>query len=476
MSLVNTPCGQVKGAVTDNGVSVFKGIRFATANRLEAPSLVTNWEGVLEASMIGPECPQTESQLRKLLNADESGQSEDCLFLNITSPAVVKEPKPVFVWIHGGGFTNITPPLSWNDSERLSLDGDVVVVTISYRLGAFGFLGNLNLGILDQIAALNWVKQNISSFGGDASNVTIFGESAGGCSIIALMASPLATNLFQHAWAMSPSLGQLRTREIADQSQQRFLEAANVTDVDALKILTTEEFLHAQDVMLTDVETWMQGFSPSADGQVLPLDIITSAASNPIDLVIGTTRDESRIFNLLNPELNNLDTEQAISVLNKNHSTRANEIWSLYSTCYPGYSPTQIIAAVDTDTHFKLHMWKLLQLRPLNMANTWSYMFCWTSPIFDGVLGASHGIDIPFIFNNTALSRVHVYTGDHPSAPELATELSKELFELGRSGSPSWIPYDLDKRTLKIFDVPSSIVNSQNQSADNQVFSFWMNS
>jgi len=476
MSLVDTPCGKIRGVISSSEVAVYRGIRFATAARLEPPVVVTHWSGILDALSIGAECPQTESQLRQILNADESGQSEDCLFLNITTPKASATPRPVYVWIHGGGFTNITPPLSWNESERLTLDGDAVVVTLSYRLGAFGFLGNLNLGILDQIAALQWVQTNIASFGGDPQNVTIFGESAGGCSVVSLMAAKSATDLFSRAWAMSASLGQLRTSEVALQSQQRFLEIANVSSVDELKLLTTEQFLKVQDSMLTDIETWLQGFSPTADGRVLPLDIVSAAANNPIDLVIGTTKDESRIFNLLNPALNNLDTEQALEVLRANHPERADDICAIYANCYPDYSPTQLIAAVDTDSHFKLPMWNLLRERARSLANTWSYMFTWQSPIFEGVLGASHGLDIPFIFNNVDSERVHVYTGNDPSAPSLAKEISSDLLAFGRTGSPSWAPYDLDSRATRVFDVQSTILRANDQSPHNRIYEFWMNS
>ena len=475
MSLINTPCGQLRGVVTPSGVSVYKGIRFATAERLEPPVLVSNWSGIYEALVVGPECPQTESQLRQLLNADESGQSEDCLFLNITTPDTTNK-HPVYVWIHGGGFTNITPPLSWNESERLSIQGDAVVVTLSYRLGAFGFLGNQNLGILDQVAALQWVQKNIVAFGGDPQNVTIFGESAGGCSVVSLMAAPSAIGLFSRAWAMSASLGQLRSPEIALSSQQKFLQIANVSTINELKNLTTEQFLKIQDSMLTDVETWLQGFSPTADGTVLPHDVIGAAANNPVDLVIGTTKDESRIFNLLNPALNNLDQPQALEVLRINHNERADDIYAIYSKRYPEYSATQLIAAVDTDTHFKMPMWKLLRERLQSHANTWSYMFTWTSPIFDGALGASHGLDIPFIFNNVESERVHVYTGNDPSAPELALAMSQELLTFGRSGRPNWVPYDLDSRTIKIFNVPQSTSHSADLSPNSEIYDFWMNS
>ena len=475
MTLVNTPCGEIRGTNSGSGVSVFKGIRFASAERFQPPTVVTSWSGIYEANEIGPECPQIDSQLRTLLNADNSGQSEDCLFLNITTPSDSVSGRPVYVWIHGGAFTNVTPPLSWNDSQQLSLDGNAVVITISYRLGAFGFLGDLNLGILDQIAALQWIRNNIESFGGNPNNVTIFGQSAGGCSVVALMASTPAANLFSRAWAMSPSLGQLRTKESAAQGLEIFLKAANVENLSQLEKSTTQEILQAQELMLLDITNWNQGFSPTADGTILPLDIVGAAASNPVDLVIGTTRDESRIFNMLNPALNNLDQAQAMDVLRTNHPQRAEAIWSLYKTCYPDYTPTQIIAAVDSDTHFKLHMWNMLKSRPVELTNTWSYMFTWASPLYDGALGASHGMDIPFIFNNTSLPRVHIYTSDEPSNGVLGTEMSTDLLNLGLLGNPKWQPYDQTKRAIKIFNMPSSIAQSHEQSTDNIIYNFWMN-
>ena len=475
MTLVNTPCGEIRGTNSSAGVRVFKGIRFATAKRFTPPTVVTSWSGIYEANEIGPECPQIDSQLRTLLNADNSGQSEDCLFLNITAPSDSTSERPVYVWIHGGAFTNVTPPLSWNESQQLSIEGNAVVVTISYRLGAFGFLGDLNLGILDQIAALQWVQNNIESFGGNPNNVTIFGQSAGGCSVVALMASPLATNLFAHAWAMSPSLGQIRTKESAAQGLEIFLKAANAETLSQLETYTTQEILQAQDKMMLDIANWNQGFSPTADGTILPLDVVSAAASNPVDLVIGTTRDESRIFNMLNPALNNLDRDQALDVLRTNHPQRAEAIWSLYNTCYPEYTPTQIVAAVDTDTHFRLHMWNMLKSRPTELTNTWSYMFTWASPLYDGALGASHGIDIPFIFNNTSLPRVHIYTSDDPTNGVLGAEMSRDLLNLGLKGDPNWQPYDQTKRATKIFNMPSSIALSYEQSTDNLVYDFWMN-
>ena len=476
MTLVNTPCGEIRGTTSSAGVRVFKGIRFASAKRFKPPTVVTSWSEIYEANEIGPECPQIESQLRTLLNADNSGQSEDCLFLNITAPSDSALKHPVYVWIHGGAFTNVTPPLSWNESQQLSIDGNAVVVTISYRLGAFGFLGELNLGILDQIAALQWIQNNIESFGGNPNNVTIFGQSAGGCSVVALMASPLATNLFAHAWAMSPSLGQLRTKESAAQGLEIFLKAANVKSLSQLETCTTQQILQAQDNMLLDIANWNQGFSPTADGTILPLDVLSAAASNPVDLVVGTTRDESRIFNLLNPALNNLDHDQAMDILRTNHPERAEAIWSLYNTCYPDYNPSQIVAAVDTDTHFRLHMWNMLKYRPTELTNTWSYMFTWASPLYDGALGSSHGMDIPFIFNNTLLPRVHIYTSDDSTNSVLGVEMSRDLLNLGLNGDPNWQPYDQTKRATKIFNMPSSIALSYEQSTDNLVYDFWLNS
>ena len=223
---VETTSGKLIGA-THRGTHVFRGIPFAAppvgALRFRPPQPVAPWSGVREALTFGPMAPQLPSALEALAGNTPLGQSEDCLTLNVWTPACDGAKRPVMVWIHGGGFTTGTAASPWYSGTNLALQGDVVVVTANYRLGALGFMhladvggeawgSSANCGILDQVAALRWVRDNVAGFGGDPDNVTVFGESAGGCSVVTLLATPAAKGLFHKAIAESASVAQVRTR------------------------------------------------------------------------------------------------------------------------------------------------------------------------------------------------------------------------------------------------------------------------
>ncbi|MEY4229656.1 MAG: hypothetical protein RLZZ362_505, partial [Actinomycetota bacterium] len=214
--ILTTPFGAVRGLRRDD-VCVFKGIRYATAERFRPPQPVTSWDGELDATAYGPQAPQLVGMMERALGGSSLPSSEDCLSLSVFTPGdATTSPgtaRPVLVWIHGGAFTTGTGSMPWYDGSELVRRGDVVVVTINYRLGALGFSGRTNCGLADQVCALEWVQRMIASFGGDPGNVTIFGESAGGSSVVALMAVPSAAPLFHQAFAMSPSIGQLRSGE-----------------------------------------------------------------------------------------------------------------------------------------------------------------------------------------------------------------------------------------------------------------------
>ena len=215
--VVDTPYGSLRGLPDDSGKGVeFRGVRFATAERFKPPVPVTSWFGVYDATSYGAQCPQSSSMLERALGGGSLAASEDCLSLNVFTPACDDRARPVVVWIHGGAFTTGTGSTPWYHGGALATRGDVVVVTINYRLGVFGFSGRTNCGLRDQVVALQWVQACIASFGGDPAAVTIMGESAGGASVVALMATPGAAGLFHHAVAMSPSLKQLRSGERAE--------------------------------------------------------------------------------------------------------------------------------------------------------------------------------------------------------------------------------------------------------------------
>ncbi|HBZ62574.1 MAG TPA: carboxylesterase, partial [Acidimicrobium sp.] len=212
MVQISNQCGVFLGTQHNDQVDEFLGIQYARAERFQAPVDVEKYAEVVEAKSFGAQCPQVPGFMEEILNTKDLLTSEECLYLNIWKPTVVESPLPVLFWIHGGAYTNGTAATSWYHGANLVQLGEVIVVSINYRLGPFGFIGENNLGLLDQISALRWVNRNIESFGGDPANVTIFGESAGGSSVVALTASPLTKGLVNKAWAMSPSLLQLRSR------------------------------------------------------------------------------------------------------------------------------------------------------------------------------------------------------------------------------------------------------------------------
>src|SRR4051812_2630533 len=300
-TLADTSLGAIRG-VDHEGTAVFKGIRYATAARFCPPEATTPWHGELDATRDGAQCHQVPGMLERLLGSGSLPFSEDCLFLNVVTPSADAERRPVLVWIHGGAFTTGSGAMPWYHGSRLARRGDVVVVTINYRLGALGFLelpdgiggpdhASRNAGLLDQIAALRWVHDHIEAFGGDPTNVTIFGESAGGASVVALLAVAGAAGLYSRALAMSPSIPQLRTVERAREVGGHFVAATGASP-EELAELPIERLMEAQAEVLASGGDRFTAFAPTADGVVLDAHPLAAAAANPVPLVIGTTRDE----------------------------------------------------------------------------------------------------------------------------------------------------------------------------------------
>jgi para-nitrobenzyl esterase len=388
--------------------------------------------------------------------------TEDCLTLNIFAPSaalsrdVSGSGLPVLVWIHGGAFTNGTANASWYDGSNLAARG-CVVVGINYRLGSFGFTGRSDVGLLDQIAALEWVRDNIARFGGDSDNVTIFGESAGGCSVLALMAAPAAATLFHRAWAMSPSIGQLRTVERADQSKQLLLQelgAANLTDAHRS---TVEEVVAAQGRTLRDPKDIVTMFSPTIGGEVLPLDAHQRVHRDRRPLVIGTLRDESRLWVAMNPAAANLTEAEVRAHFADRFGSDAQLAWKSYSELRPGSSPAQMLAALQSDESFRAPAWRVIDGRDQSGSPTWSYFFTWPTPVFGGVLGACHGLDIPFVFDNITVPGVEMFIGQSPAHRPIADALAGALTNFARTGEAPWQATD-SKRTAWQIDERTDVL------------------
>ena len=427
------------------------GIRYATAERFTAPVLVP-WQPGSEVGQAGPMAPQVPGMLEQLLGMDASAMSEDCLYLNVYAPAdaTVSSKLPVLYWIHGGAYLNGAGSIGWYDGARLAARGHVVV-TINYRLGALGFMGEGNWGTLDQICGLQWVSRHIAEFGGDADNVTVFGESAGGSAVVSLLAAPDAQGLFHHAWAMSPSINQLRTMNEARRWQQAFLDATGVSTIGEARALPLETVLEAQAAVLAMPNTNYDMFSPAAGGVGLPEHLLDVAAANPVSLCVGTNRDENLLFLAFDPTFSNATPEQWQRHTDHQFGARAAEARSAYEAARPGATPLQLIAAAQTDHVFRRPAQRLCEARAAAGNQSWMYWFTWASPAFGGMLGSAHALDIPFAFDNIGAVGTEMMLGDGAERQSLATRFADEISAFATKGAPTWTAFDpAERATLRL--------------------------
>jgi para-nitrobenzyl esterase len=474
--IATTSYGRVRGERVASG-AVWRGIPYATADRFERPQPVSPWSGDQDATTPGPQAPQLASILDQMLGPTGLPQSEACLTLNVWAPPAgnvwappagnVWAPPagsrhrghPVLVWIHGGAFTNGTGSAPWYEGAAFARAG-CVLVTLNYRLGAFGFLSAPgldpaagNLGLLDQIAALRWVRDEIGAFGGDPHDVTVFGESAGGLSVISLLTSPLAEGLFHRAWAMSPSLTQLRPSERARAVAAEVIEHAGLAPADlaGLRALPTERLLAAQGAVLRNGDPFT-AFAPTPDGTVVPdagvVDSITGAWGERVPLVLGTTRDEMALFMAFDPHVQGLDDAGLERRAQRVFGERTPAALTAYRLALPGAPPSRLAAAIATDHTFRMPATQLAVTRSVASAPTWMYWFTWPTPVFGGVLGSCHGIDIPFAFHGLDGTGVELFTGTGAERVAVADALHGAIVAFARHGVPGWPAYQPHTRPV----------------------------
>lgn len=432
------------------GITVTRGIRYGRAERFAAPELLPHQPGS-ELGTSGPISPQVPGMLEQMLGTDISQMSEDCLFLDVFAPEDAEPGSlPVLVWIHGGAYVNGSGSLQWYDGSRLAARR-AVVVTINYRLGALGFLGEGNWGTLDQICALQWVQQNIAAFGGDASKVTVFGESAGGSAVISLMAAPDARGLFHRVWAMSPSINQLRSLDAAANWHEQFLKSAGVSSLQQARSLSIDEILAAQAKVLAMESPDYNMFSPTGGGLGLPSDVLGAAAASPLPLSIGTNRDENLLFLAFDQQFAAATTEQWHDITDRQFGENAPRVRAAYEEVRAGATPLQLIAAVQTDRGFRRPAQRLSEARAEHGNPTWMYWFTWASPAFGGILGSAHALDIPFAFDNLHMPGTSMLLGEGPELQELACRFADEIAAFSHKGEASWPTFDTAKRpTLRL--------------------------
>ena len=457
---IATTRGSLTGLITPTGACEFLGIPFATAQRLEKPRDIASWDNNFSATSYGPICPQTPGMLEMVFNMNSSHMNEDCLNLNVFTSRTPTEGTalPVLVWIHGGAYTNGAGSVPCYHGQSLASRG-TVVVTINYRLGPLGFLGDGNYGMLDMLSALRWVQRNISAFGGDEKNVTIFGESAGGSAVISLLASEEIHGLAHKAWAMSPSIGQLRDKPRAIELQEQFVELAGATTLDDIKSMSVEDILAAQQKQMVMPSKGFDFYSPTAGGSSLSHDILGDAARSAIPLVVGTNRDENKLWSSFDESLANADMAQWAEFTDETFGERAQQARDVYQALRPGDSARDLMSAVSTDTSFRQPAQRLCEHRTTAEAPTWMYWFTWPTPAFGGNIGCCHALDIPFAFDNLHVENVTMLTGDGAERANIADRFASEIVSFATHGHPSWSQFNLESRPTLVIDTDQQLVH-----------------
>jgi para-nitrobenzyl esterase len=472
MAQVETASGRVSGFSKD-GVLRFNGIPFAKPPvgrlRWQNPEPPEPWAGVRDCARFGAIAPQIQGAAEGLLGGTAGQKSEDCLALNIWTPACDSAKRPVMVWIHGGAFVTGAGSVGTYNGKHLALSGDVVIVTVNYRLGALGFLnlfdatggilpGHGAEGIADQIAALKWVKENIERFGGDPANVTIFGESAGGMSVGALLAAPDAKELFHKAIPQSGASDIGHTREHSARIARLVLDKLGVAPHDAAKLIEVpwETILAAQKEVLDEPrETGGLPFGPTIDGSILPkraIDCVREGSAKGVAVMTGTTRDEWKLFTAASPKLRLMD-EAKLTRLTAGlvGAERTAAVLSAYSG-----SPFDRWNAVMTDHSFTIPAIRLAEAQAPH-APSFLYRFDWRSTFLGGVLGSCHALELGFVFGTYKEKLAAAFFGSGASATALANAMMECWTAFARSGNPStetageWPRYDSAARATMIF-------------------------
>ncbi len=496
VAVTSTTKGDVRGYIK-NGIFTYKGIPYATAKRFEEPKEVSSWDGVRSSMTWGPVAPllnpttsvMDESEF--VFDHDWGYTSEDCQVLNVWTPGIKDDQKrPVLFWIHGGGYTaGSSQELPSYHGENLAKKGDVVVVSINHRLNVLGFLdlsaygdkykNSANSSVMDMVAALKWVNENIENFGGDPNNVTIFGQSGGGAKVNTLMMTPSAQGLFHKAINQSGAIrGTMVTKEVTQQVGAELLNILGLSDdqVDSLQNIPFDRLSQASQQAIQTINQKLRdegksvgpfGFNwgPSMDGNVLPyqfMDEEAVAMYKDIPLMIGTVKNE--FMPSLRAGLTSAPMDKVLEYIKEQYGDKADAYLAAAKKAYPDYKmPSDLI---DIDFLF----------RPgaVNQANNkanidggapvYMYVFAWQSPVMDGKYKAIHCMELPFVFNNIA--RCDQMTGATPDAFALAEDVSQAWINFARSGDPNhkglptWPKYSEENGATMIFDNESKIVNN----------------
>ncbi len=452
VAVTNTESGKVRGYI-HNGIFTYKGIPYATAERFMPPEKPKPWEGVRSSTTWGPVAPlmkpttHVTDEPEFVFDHDWGYTSEDCLVLNVWTPSIADGKKrPVMFWIHGGGYTaGSSQELPSYYGENLSRNGDVVVVSINHRLNVLGFLDlsaygekyrhSANNSMLDLVAALQWVKANISNFGGDPGNVMIFGQSGGGAKVNTLMAMPKAKGLFHKAVNESGAirgaiLEQEDTRSIAAETLVQL--HLSPSQVDSLQTIPFQALADASSKAMKVIEERMKkagkpimgfglGWGPSRDGNDLPYQLNSEEAyqlSKNIPLMIGTVKNEFAPF--ANMKYDGASEQDILAHIKEQYKEKADAYIAAVKKAYP--KDTDPKDLIDVDTSFRPGA--VAQANEKSAleggAPVYMYLFTWQSPVFNGKYKALHCMELPFVFNN--IDRCQHMTGGGEDAQNIGRQ------------------------------------------------------
>lgn len=473
--MVETAYGRVQG-LQERGVCVWRSVPYAKApvgeRRFRPPEAPEPWAGVRDATRFGPVCVQVENPLNPW---EQKEQSEDCLSLNIWSPAADGAKRPVMVWIHGGAYVFGSGQSPWYDGTSFARSGDVVVVTINYRLGPFGFLylGDVagepyaasgNCALLDQVAALRWVKENIAAFGGDPDNVTVAGESAGAWSVGALMAMPQARGLFHKAILQSGIPISFLSKEQAMQTTHHILAALG---------LEPGQWHHLLEVPARDLLAAAQKLPPGGGMALRPVldgvvfaetfwNAIQSGSAAGIPTLLGTNQDELMLWAGRNPRWRKASDEEILQSFAAQWGPLPDQARAYYLEGRSGTDLIRGLVRLGTMSRFEYPTMRAAELQSAH-APVYMYRFDFASTARGGVLGAAHALEIPFVFNTIHDASARALIGEGPDHPRVAAVMHEAWTRFmhqgvpAAAGLPAWPQYEPNRRATMVFDAQSHV-------------------
>jgi para-nitrobenzyl esterase len=500
---IDTTSGKVRGTRKDR-LSRFFGIPYGAdtgRHRFQPARPATGWSGVRDCNALGPKAPQGPITLPGVMGKVDPGakaipvmmavaaltnanlpESEDCLVLNVITPDASRaEKRPVMVWLHGGAFAMGSGFDPLTDGSLLAEAGDVVYVSLNHRLNAMGFLylGALhddfadsgNVGMLDIVLALEWVRDNIEAFGGDPGNVTIFGQSGGGAKVSTLLGMLPAKGLFHKAIAMSGPIVRLVEKEDAAAIADQTLASLGVAraDVHKLQTMPFRDVIQAASAArlppLPDAGLAGRTLAPMVDGRSIPahpFEPVATTISRDVPLMIGTARDEATLFMAGDPELGQMSEQHARERFRQALGDRGDAAFERYRAGYPQDDPSYWVSAMMTDRLFRSHSIVEADRKSAQQAApVYMYRVDYEPRVADRILRSPHGTEVPLVFG----TKVPVqFVGSGPEVDALSQRLMRAWLNFARSGNPSqegldWPRYDTKRRLNMIFDAPCRVVS-----------------